>query len=431
MRALLLILLAWSTEAGFRMEGYDGPNTRDGSGACASHTLSWADAHWTNLQNPHESVDDVACLDFYEKDIPVSMKIDATACSSSSSELMWMTTYDSHGCGNDLDATFNFTDGQCRKQETDPWTCFFIQNNQLLYGRCWNIFSVRLSCWPPPSPRPTPAPSLAPTTIDEAAFWACTQSNCPCATGFQWPGDFGPNATVDITHVRTNAFIAAAVNCFCARCGHYDSLKAWPAYAAGGCGIAQTVVADGSAASQVVLSYYPIDDSTCVATRTMAKDVPDGVCVDPQIAGLAGVKFSCSADGATYDYEVYGADPNCQGAGDAGVNYSPTLTYNGGSVFALPTPGCYLTADPTAPGQYNSVECFGPDYNSDMTCGAPANTVDAGQTSSSRSRALVAVVVAVAVAVCVGAGAAAAVTVRTVLRLRASSEATVTPAAQP
>ena len=158
---------------------------------------------------------------------------------------------------------------------------------------------------PAPSPRPTPAPSLAPTTIDEAAFWACTQSNCPCATGFQWPGDFGPNATVDITHVRTNAFIAAAVNCFCARCGHYDSLKAWPAYAAGGCGIAQTVVADGSAASQVVLSYYPIDDSTCVATRTMAKDVPDGVCVDPQIAGLVGVKFTCSADGATYDYEVY------------------------------------------------------------------------------------------------------------------------------
>ena len=429
MRAFLLTLLPLSALAGFRMEGYN--SGEPGSGPCESHTLSWNDANWTGLQNPHESVEDVACLDFYEDGIPVSMKIDATACSSSSSELIWMTTYDSHGCGNDLDATFNFTDGQCRKQETDPWTCFFIQNNQLLYGRCWNIFSVRLSCWPPPSPRPTPAPSLAPTTIDEAAFWACTQSNCPCATGFQWPGDFGPNATVDITHVRTNAFIAAAVNCFCARCGHYDSLKAWPAYAAGGCGIAQTVVADGSAASQVVLSYYPIDDSTCVATRTMAKDVPDGVCVDPQIAGLAGVKFSCSADGTTYDYEVYGADPNCQGAGDAGVNYSPTLTYNGGSVFALPTPGCYLTADPTAPGQYNSVECFGPDYNSDMTCGAPANTVDAGQTSSSRSRALVAVVVAVAVAVCVGAGAAAAVTVRTVLRLRASSEATVTPAAQP
>ena len=147
MRALLLVLLAWSTEAGFRMEGYDGPNTRDGSGACASHTLSWADSHWTNLQNPHESVDDVACLDFYERDVPVSMKIDATACSSSSSELIWMTTYDSHGCGNDVDSMFNFTDGQCRKQETDPWSCFFIQNDQLRYGHCWNIFSVRLSCW--------------------------------------------------------------------------------------------------------------------------------------------------------------------------------------------------------------------------------------------------------------------------------------------
>ena len=29
------------------------------------------------------------------------------------------------------------------------------------------------------------------------------------------------------------------------------------------------------------------------------------------------MKVSCSADGATYDHEVYGADPNCQGAGDA------------------------------------------------------------------------------------------------------------------
>ena len=113
----------------------------------------------------------------------------------------------------------------------------------------------------------------------------------------------------------------------------------------------------------------------------MARAFPDGVCFDPQIAGLAGLKFSCSADGATYDYEVYGADPNCQGASDAG------------SVFALPTPGCYLTADPAFPGHYNSMECFGPDYNSDMSCGA--NTVDAGQTTSRRSRALVAVVVAV------------------------------------
>ena len=145
MRALLLVLLAWSTEAGFRMEGYD--SGEPGSGPCESHTLSWADAHWTNVQNPHESVDDVACLDIYEDEIPVSMKIDASACSSSSSELIWMTTYDSHGCGNDVDSMFNFTDGQCRKQETDPWSCFFIQNDQLRYGHCWNIFSVRLSCW--------------------------------------------------------------------------------------------------------------------------------------------------------------------------------------------------------------------------------------------------------------------------------------------
>ncbi len=233
----------------------------------------------------------------------------------------------------------------------------------------------------------TPAPSLAPTTIDEAAYQACRQSNCPCERGFEYPEDFGPDATVDITHVRTNAFIAAAVNCACTRCGHHDFFKAWPAYAAGVCGVAQTVVADGSAASQVVLSYYPLDDSTCAATRTLARAFPNGVCLDAtgeQIAGLASLKFLCSADGATYNYEVYHLDSNCQGASDPG------------SVFAVPTPGCYLTADPTAPGQwYNSAECFGPEYNSDMSCGAPASTVDAGQTTSSRSRVLFAVVVAV------------------------------------
>ena len=80
MRALLLVLLAWSTEAGFRMEGYD--SGEPGSGPCESHTLSWADAHWTNLQNPHESVDDGACLNIYEDEIPVSMRIDASACSA-------------------------------------------------------------------------------------------------------------------------------------------------------------------------------------------------------------------------------------------------------------------------------------------------------------------------------------------------------------
>ncbi len=262
----------------------------------------------------------------------------------------------------------------------------------------------------------TPAPSPRPTTIDEGAYGACRQSNCPCERGFEYPADWGSDATVDINYVRTNAFIAAAVNCVCARCGHYDIIKTWPAYAAGVCDIAQTVVADGSAASQVVLSYYPLDDSTCAATRTLARALPDGVCVDPQIAGLAGVKFTCSADGATYDYEIYpqGAfDSNCQGAADAG------------GAFATPTSGCYLSADPAAPGEwYISAECFGPDYNSDTSCGAPASTVDAGknpssgQTTSSSSRALVTVVVAVAVAAFAGACCAAAVTV---LRLRASS----------
>ena len=218
-------------------------------------------------------------------------------------------------------------------------------------------------------------------------YEACYQSNCPCATGFQWPEDWGSDAAVDKTYIRTNAFIAAVINCACTKCGHYDFIQAWPAYAAWVCDIAQTVVADGSAASQVVLSYYPLDDSTCAATRTMARAFPNGVCLDAtgeQIAGLASLKFLCSADGATYNYEVYHLDSNCQGASDPE------------SVFAVPTPGCYLTADPTAPGQwYNSAECFGPEYNSDMSCGAPASTVDAGETSSRRSRALVAVVVAI------------------------------------
>ena len=218
---------------------------------------------------------------------------------------------------------------------------------------------------------------------DEANYGACRQSNCPCERGFQYPADWGQDATVDINYVRTNAFIAAAVNCACTRCGHYDIIKTWPAYAAGVCDIAQTVVADRSAWSQVVLSYYPLDDSTCAATRTMARAFPNGVCLDAtgeQIAGLASLKFLCSADGATYQYEVYHLDSNCQGASDPE------------SVFAVPTPGCYLTADPTAPGQwYNSAECFGPEYNSDMSCGAPASTVDAGQTT----RVLFAVVVAI------------------------------------
>ena len=174
MRALLLVLLAWSTEAGFRMEGYDGPNPRDGSPACASHTLSWTDAGWTNVQNPHESVDNVACLDFFETDynsgasVPVSMKIDATACSSSSSELILMTTYDSHGCGNDVDQVFNFTDGQCRRQDTDPFSCFFMHLGIVYEDLCQNLFSVRLSCWDgshPTSGDDDDAPATASTEV--------------------------------------------------------------------------------------------------------------------------------------------------------------------------------------------------------------------------------------------------------------------------
>ena len=149
-----------------------------------------------------------------------------------------------------------------------------------------------------------------------------------------------------------------------------------------------------------VVGCFPLRDAAPVLGTDSGPSVsanssfPDGVCFDTQIAG--GVKFSCSADGTTYDYEVYGADPNCQGAGDAGVDWPPPSGHDG-SIFAIPTPGCYLTADPTDSGQwYNSAECFGPDYNSDMTCGAPASTVDAGQTTSSRrSRVLFAVVVAI------------------------------------
>ena len=50
---------------------------------------------------------------------------------------------------------------------------------------------------------------------DEANYGACRQSNCPCQRGFRLPGDWGWDATADINYVRTNAFIAAAVNCAC------------------------------------------------------------------------------------------------------------------------------------------------------------------------------------------------------------------------
>ena len=77
------------------------------------------------------------------------------------------------------------------------------------------------------------------------------------------------------------------------------------------------------------------------------------------------MKFSCSAAGSTWDYEIYGEDnPTCLGRGIDG------------SAFEAPTPGCYPTKDPNAQGQHNSVECFGPDYNSDMSCGAPTCTKD-------------------------------------------------------
>ena len=170
MRALLLVLLAWSTEAGFRMEGYD--SGEPGSGPCESHTLSWADAHWTNLQNPHESVDDVACLNIYEDEIPVSMRIDASACSAWSSESkIWMTTYDSHGCGHDVDRSTRrlilpMASAASRRRTRGPASS--TRTTRSTHGRCWNIFSVRLSCWDgshPTSDDDDDAPATASTEV--------------------------------------------------------------------------------------------------------------------------------------------------------------------------------------------------------------------------------------------------------------------------
>lgn len=148
---LLLGLLPLYAEAGFKMKGYD--SGEPGSGPCESHTLSWADSQWTNLENPHTSDADVACLDFYEFDAPVSMLIDASACGSSPAATITLATYDSHGCGADLDQSFDFIDGQCLTQETDPWVCFFINSaGGVSGGHCWNIFSVRLECYDPLAP---------------------------------------------------------------------------------------------------------------------------------------------------------------------------------------------------------------------------------------------------------------------------------------
>ena len=199
-------------------------------------------------------------------------------------------------------------------------------------------------------------------TADAAAYAACTQSKCPCSTDMEWPEGWGQDAQDDINNVRNNAYIAAAVMCRCNHCGEYDAINGqnWPARLERACEIANEVVADKSAKNQVVLRYYPDSDSTCAGNLTKVYTFYDGVCFDPNADGIAGMKFSCSAAGSTYDYEIYGEDnPNCQGRGIDG------------SAFATPTPGCYPTADPDAQGQYNSVECFGPDYNSDMSCGAP------------------------------------------------------------
>jgi len=148
MRFILLGLLPLYAEAGFQMKGYD--SGEPGSGPCESHTLSWADSQWTNLENPVKSAADVACLDFYEFDAPVSMRIDASACGSSPAATITLATYDSHGCGADLDQSFDFIDGQCLTQDTDPWVCIFINSaGGVSGGHCWNIFFVRLECYDP------------------------------------------------------------------------------------------------------------------------------------------------------------------------------------------------------------------------------------------------------------------------------------------
>lgn len=154
----------------------------------------------------------------------------------------------------------------------------------------------------------------------------------------------------------------------CNYCGEYDAMNGqnWPARNERVCEIANEVVADKSTKSQVVLRYYPDSDSTCAGDLTKVKTFYDGLCFDPTAPGLSGMKFSCSAAGNTYNYEIYGeGNSDCQGRGIDG------------SEFAVSTPGCYPTKDPKAQGQHNSVECFGPDYtSSDMTCGAPTCTKD-------------------------------------------------------
>jgi hypothetical protein len=192
---------------------------------------------------------------------------------------------------------------------------------------------------------------------DDAAYDACIQSKCPCTTGLQWPNGWREqSAQDDVNKVRNNAYVAAAVKCMCNYCGEYDKLNGqnWPARMERVCEIANEVVADKSTKNQVVLRYYPDSDSTCAGDLTKVQTFYDGLCFDR-------MKFSCSAAGNTYDYEIYGeGNSDCQGRGIDG------------SVFAVSTPGCYPTKDPNAQGQHNSVECFGPAYkNSDMTCGAP------------------------------------------------------------
>ena len=101
-----------------------------------------------------------------------------------------------------------------------------------------------------------------------------------------------------------------------------------------------------------MLSYYPLDDSTCAATQTKAHAFPDGVCLDAtgreQTAGLAGLKFSCSA--GRHNLRLRSIRELTR------IARAPATR----GVAAIPTPGCGLSADPSAPGEwYISTECLG------------------------------------------------------------------------
>ena len=112
-----------------------------------------------------------------------------------------------------------------------------------------------------------------------------------------------------------------------------------------------------------MLSYYPIDDSTCATTRTMEKMHDALLLAD----NLAGVKFSCSADGATYDYGIR-SRPELPGRWRRWRQVLPNGNWQFASTHARMLPHC---------GPYRSAIQLRKDqerrYNS-MTRGAPSNT---------------------------------------------------------